>query len=133
MLFGKRKFFSHDSFCGGFPESFRYHRVELVRESSHALQLWAQFSGLFWTIYSNISSSVMNNGRASHFFSLMRGVRQDCPLSGLLFVKYWKENKPIILEDNTHKQNEIIWKNKSILINKQMICLKQWHRAGIMY
>ena len=28
----------------------------------------------------------MNNGRASTFFSLRRGVRQGCPLSGVLFV-----------------------------------------------
>ena len=40
----------------------------------------------FRTIYSNISSCVLNNGQASHFFSLTRGVRQSCPLSGLLFV-----------------------------------------------
>ena len=39
----------------------------------------------FKTIYSNISSCVLNNGHASHFFSLTRGVRQGCPLSGLLF------------------------------------------------
>jgi len=48
-------------------------------------------------------------------------------------LKYWQENTPIILEDNTHKQNEIIWNNKNILIDKQMICLKQWQRTGIMY
>ena len=40
----------------------------------------------FKTSYSNISSCVLNNGHASHFFSLTRGVRQGCPLSGLLFV-----------------------------------------------
>ena len=40
----------------------------------------------FKTIYSNISSCVLNNGHASHFFSLTRGVRQGCPLSGVLFV-----------------------------------------------
>ena len=40
----------------------------------------------FKTVYSNISSCVLNNCRASHFFALTRGVRQGCPLSGLLFV-----------------------------------------------
>ena len=40
----------------------------------------------FKTIYSNISSCVLNNGHASHFFPLTRGVRQGCPLWGLLFV-----------------------------------------------
>ena len=38
------------------------------------------------TFYTNISSCVVNNGYSSEFFSLQRGVRQGCPLSGLLFV-----------------------------------------------
>jgi len=82
-----------------------------------------------------------------HFFrehgglSFLLNCRYDVKLLNLnnvppfyrTILKYWQENKPIILEDNTHKQNEIIWNNKNILIDKQMIYLKQWHRAGIMY
>ena len=34
----------------------------------------------------NVSSCIVNNGFASEFFPLERGVRQGCPLSGLLFV-----------------------------------------------
>ena len=37
-------------------------------------------------IYHNVSSCILNNGHASPFFQLHRGVRQGCPLSGLLFV-----------------------------------------------
>ena len=37
------------------------------------------------TFYKNISSCVINNGYSSDFFALRRGVRQRCPLSGLLF------------------------------------------------
>ena len=40
----------------------------------------------FDIIYNQASSCVVHNGHASHFFLLKRGVRQGCPLSGLLFV-----------------------------------------------
>ena len=36
--------------------------------------------------YNNVSSCVLNNGHASEFLSFERGVRQGCPLSGLLFI-----------------------------------------------
>ena len=36
--------------------------------------------------YNDVSSCVLNNGHASTFFPLQRGVRQGCPLSGVLFV-----------------------------------------------
>ena len=45
--------------------------------------------------------------------------------------KVLARKQPIILEDNTHKQNEIIWNNKNILID--MIYLKQWHWTGLLY
>ena len=37
-------------------------------------------------LYREASSCVINNGHTSPFFRLQRGVRQGCPLSGLLFV-----------------------------------------------
>ena len=37
-------------------------------------------------LYTDITSCVINNGYASEYFSLQRGVRQGCPLSGVLFV-----------------------------------------------
>ena len=39
-----------------------------------------------YVFYHNISSWVVNNGHASESFLLERGVRQGCPLSGILFV-----------------------------------------------
>ena len=36
--------------------------------------------------YTDISNCATNNGFASPFFNLNRRVRQECPLSGLLFV-----------------------------------------------
>ena len=43
---------------------------------------------IYWieVLYQDVSSCVMNNGFSSPFFSIHRGVRQGCPLSGLLFV-----------------------------------------------
>lgn len=37
-------------------------------------------------IYNDISSCILNNGFATRHFNLERGVRQGCPLSGILFV-----------------------------------------------
>ena len=36
--------------------------------------------------YGNVESCVLNNGWASNFFKIQRGVRQGCPLSPYLFV-----------------------------------------------
>ena len=44
------------------------------------------FKNWVQTFYCNITSCVTNNGFASDFFTLERGVRQGCPLSGTLFV-----------------------------------------------
>ena len=46
----------------------------------HDIQNWIK------VFYNNVTSCVLNNGYASTFFSLQRGVRQGCPLSGVLFV-----------------------------------------------
>ena len=44
------------------------------------LQQWVK------VFYNDISSCVLNKGYASKHFTLSRGVRQGCPLSGLLFI-----------------------------------------------
>ncbi len=37
-------------------------------------------------MYNNIESTVINNGNTGGYFKLERGVRQDCSLSGYLFI-----------------------------------------------
>ena len=44
------------------------------------------FKNWVQTFYCNRTSCITNKGFASDFFNLERGVRQGCPLSGMLFV-----------------------------------------------
>ena len=53
------------------------------------------------TFYTNCSSCFINNGFASEFFKLERGVRQGCPLSGSLFVLCAEILANAIRNDNT--------------------------------
>ena len=48
----------------------------LLRKSPQSVQI----------LHTEISSCVLNNGRTSTSFTLNRGVKQGCPLFGLLFV-----------------------------------------------
>ena len=64
-----------------------------------------------------MSSCVLNNGHASTFFPLQRGVRQGCPLSGVLFVL------GIELFGRALKTNPFI---KGILVNNHEIKVSQY-------
>ena len=57
--------------------------------------------------YSNVTSCVLNNGYASIFFSLHRGVRQGCPLSGVLFVLGIELFSRAVKKDTTIKRIQV--------------------------
>ena len=54
--------------------------AEKNRTVSSAYMYWVH------TVYHNISSYIVNDGHASEFIPLKKGVRQGCPLSGMLFI-----------------------------------------------
>ena len=55
-------------------------------EVLNAMNFSPNFHNWIHTFYHNITSCIVNNGYASDFLSLQRGVRQGYPLSRLLFV-----------------------------------------------
>ena len=69
-----------------FEKAFDSLEWKYLFETIDAMNFGPMFQNWIHVFYSNISSCVVNNGFASNFFSLHRGVRQGCPLSGLLFV-----------------------------------------------
>ena len=64
------------------------------------------------TFYSKVSSCVMNNGFASNYFAVDRGVRQGDPLSPLLFILSL-EILTSSIRQNKHIQGHQNWKKRS--------------------
>ena len=69
-----------------FEKAFDSLEWEYLFEVLIAMNFGPSFCNWVRTFYHNISSCVVNNGYTSDFFSLQREVRQECPLTGLLFV-----------------------------------------------
>ena len=76
------------------------------------------------------------NGVASRRkFSTCESVWPGLYTTYLLFfavLKYWQYYRSDFIEDNAQIQNEIIWNNSNILINKSTIFFKQWYQNGII-
>ena len=67
--------------------------------------------------YGNVESCILNNGLASNFFEIQRGVRQGCPLSPYLFVLSVE-----VLAKATRENINI----KGILVNQNEIKISQY-------
>ena len=65
-----------------------FHTVEwnFLFKSLQAYNFGENFIKWVKLLYSNITSSTINNGFLSPTFKLSRGIRQGCPLSALLFI-----------------------------------------------
>ena len=69
-----------------FEKAFDFLEWNYLFKVLELMNFGTMFQNCIHTFYSNITSCVINNGFASDFFLLQRGVRQGRPLSGLLFV-----------------------------------------------
>ena len=69
-----------------FRKAFDTIEWNYLRAASQTFNFGPDILNWFQVIYNQASSCVLHNGHASDFYVLERGVRQGCPLSGLLFV-----------------------------------------------
>ena len=69
-----------------FEKAFDSLEWEFLLKAIETLNFGSDFKRWIQVLYNNISSCTVNNGFSSPFFSLHRGVRQGCPLSGMLFI-----------------------------------------------
>ena len=69
-----------------FEKAFDSLEWEYLFKVLDTFQFGSDFKSWVKTLYTNISSCILNNGFASVPFTLERGVRHGCPLSGLLFI-----------------------------------------------
>ena len=69
-----------------FEKAFDSLEWKYLSKVPELMNFGTMFQNWIHTSYSNVTSCVINNGIASDFFLLQRGLRQGCPLLGLLFV-----------------------------------------------
>ena len=69
-----------------FEKAFDSVEWDYIQKCLSSFNFGLQLRACVGVFYKNISSCVLNNGHASKHFFLQRGVRQGCPLSGMLFV-----------------------------------------------
>ena len=68
------------------PKAFNSIEWEYLKAALKAFNFGPNLLNWIDVLYNEASSYVINNGHSSSFFRLQRGVRQGCPLSGLLLI-----------------------------------------------
>ena len=68
-----------------FEKAFDSVEWNYLQKCLEVFNLGPQLRQWIRVIYSDISSCLLNNGHATRHFNFGRGVRQGCPLSGILF------------------------------------------------
>ena len=80
-------FYTNELKVSGFKKKVPFEAVKsFLLKTLDTFQFGHDFNSWVKILYTNITSCTINNGYASNWFELHRGVRQGCPLSGLLFV-----------------------------------------------
>ncbi len=69
-----------------FEKAFDQLDWKFIEHTLTAFNFGSYFKNVVKTMYHGVTSCVMNNGYASEFFTIERGIRQGCPLSALLFI-----------------------------------------------
>ena len=69
-----------------FEKAFDSLNWNFIIKSLEAFNFGEKFISYIKTLYNDISSTIINNGTTSEWFSPKRGVRQGCPISAYLFI-----------------------------------------------
>lgn len=69
-----------------FEKAFDSIEWDFLHNALHTFGFGSKFINWIKAIYSNINSSVINNGHTSEYFNLERGIRQGYPMSAYLFI-----------------------------------------------
>ena len=69
-----------------FEKAFDTINWSFLQKTLTAYNFGENFKNWIKIIYTDISSCCLNNGNATQFFCISRGVRQGCPISAILFV-----------------------------------------------
>ena len=69
-----------------FEKAFDTVNIEFLKAALKIFKFGPVYMKWINVLYANVSSCVINNGYASKFFSITRGIRQGCPISAMLFI-----------------------------------------------